>query len=214
MNYLLFTIFIILLISFSCFGHESKLVFQVEPLSEECYFLEINEQQLRHPIIIELGVMRGGLLDVLLEVYNPQNDRIYSQMYFEEQHRGTTHNFVAEAIGSYKVCMNNKMARWTAKVVSFQAKIGEGKEKHNPIKKEDIDPFHESLNSILNLYDRIISQQNYLKDREYRHTSTLESTYQRIAWFSFFESSVLILLGIVQIFFVRTWFSNTARIMI
>ena len=137
-------------------------------------------------------------------------------MYFEEQHRGSNIVFVPETYGDHRICLNNKMARWTAKVVTFQVKVGElnPEDKKDPLQKTDIDPFHDSLNNIISLYDKIISLQNYLKNREYRHTSTLESTYERIAWFSFFESFVLILLGVFQIFFVRTWFNNPKRILI
>jgi hypothetical protein len=60
-------LFLIFLIS-CCYAHESKLVFQVEPTTEDCYFLEINEKQVRHPVTVDINVIRGGLLDILLEV--------------------------------------------------------------------------------------------------------------------------------------------------
>ena len=106
---------------------------------------------------------------------DPQGRNVISQMHFEERDSGK-YEMKAEMQGEYKVCLSNTMARWTAKVVTFQIKVGEvNLPEQQPLKKEDIDPFHHSVSQLLSTLDRVIESQNYLRDREIRHSYSLLS---------------------------------------
>lgn len=96
----------------------SALTFQVEPQTEECLYEHIEDGKL---FKMRFEVTRGGLFDIQFRVYNPRNRVIYEKMaYFS---RKDTENlgeveFTATATGPHKICFDNTMSRWTAKVVT------------------------------------------------------------------------------------------------
>merc|ERR1712232_1280580 len=188
--------------------HQSRLVFQVEPRSQECFFLESGPEEKDKKMALELAVVRGGLLDILVEVWDPAQSKIFSHMYFEGKGDNVI-EFVTASEGDYKICFNNQMARWTPKVVSFQ--LSPATSDSQPLAADDITPSAKSVDAITGLFEKVLKEQTHLKDREAVHSATLESTYIRITYFSIFESSVLILLAMVQVYFVKSWFSQPSR---
>ena len=77
---------------------------------------------------MDVSVIKGGLLDILIDVFDVGGNKMFSRMFFEGK-GGHEIKFITERPGDYQVCFNNEMARWTAKVVAFkvsQGKLGEG----------------------------------------------------------------------------------------
>lgn len=68
----------------------------------------------------------------------------------------------------------------------------------------------QQLNIHLNTIKR---QQRYIKMRTERHIKTINSTYGRTLWWSFFEAFVLVSASLVQVFAVRHFFSADKRML-
>jgi hypothetical protein len=74
---------------------------------------------------MDFEVVRGGLLDIELVISDPSLNVIYRRLAFfnhedpAENEREGTVSFTAARSGQYSICFNNKMSRWTPKVVSF-----------------------------------------------------------------------------------------------
>lgn len=156
---------------------------------------------------VEVAVLKGGLLDILVEVSDPDGQKVLSRMYFEG--KGPNHiPFVADKAGDYEICFNNEMARWTSKMVSFKAVIKAKASNTDAVKPEDVSVLEQKLGELQETLVQIMEQQQHFKDRESSHSSTLQSTQNRITYYSLFESAILVALSAVQIYFVKKWFDS------
>lgn len=90
----------------------------------ECFHLEVADTE-TGDVELEVAVLKGGLLDILVEVADPNGNKLLSRMYFEGKGDSKI-PLVAEKPGDYELCFNNEMARWTSKTVSMVRQGGEG----------------------------------------------------------------------------------------
>ena len=159
---------------------------------------------------LDVAVIKGGLLDVLIDVYDHAHNKLFSRMFFEG--KGSSEiKFLVEKPGDYQVCFNNEMARWTAKVVAFRMNLS----KHaaaagdkEPVTPADMDPLEGKLQSLEWTLDKVMEEQEKFKAREAAHSDALYSTKSRITYYSLFESTVLLLLSLLQVYFVKKWFDT------
>lgn len=199
--------------------------FQVEPREEECFY---NDLPAGETVSVYLFVLRGGLLDIMLDIRAPDDSKIFSNMIFSNRDDSGRivddliakgHTFITEEAGTYKVCFNNKVSRWTSKVIIFDFVVGYDKEL---LDGEDIDVIgpeisdsleqvkrmERSLQNILNKMRALEVEQSYYKRRISRHHKTTESTKSRVVFYTFIETGVAIGFGLFQYFYVRHWFKD------
>lgn len=161
-----------------------------------------------------------------MQIASPQGIVIYDQLLFSNIEDATGrqlntivkkgHTFTAPTTGAYSFCLDNKMARWTAKVVTFELEVKsnaarlpvgqvrtEGDEDHDTVEymRTAAERLHGKLLTIEN-------SQFYHFHREKRHRETLESTNTRVVFWTVTEAIVVLLLTAGQIVMVRTWFSK------
>ena len=70
---------------------------------------------------------------------------------------------------------------------------------HTPQKK---------LNDIGAKLNKVTTQQQFFKAREARHRHTVESNYTRVFWWSFLEISIIVAVGVVQVWRVFTMYGS------
>ena len=74
-----------------------------------------------------------------------------------------------------------------------------------------VSTLQEKLDGIRKRMDKVTSHQNYFQARESRHRHTSESNHSRVQWWSFIECSVIVGIGILQVFLIRSLFGSTRR---
>jgi len=171
-------------------------------------------------------VVRGGLLDIRLRVSDPHHNTILEKMSFfnrqddqlnEAEGRVT---FVASSTGTYSICFDNSMSRWTAKVVSFfvmnPTTAGESNRQQQldadqQAKLADLGPMVDAIIKIADSLDVIEQQQHHNRIREQNHRDITESTNSKVQWYSFIESILLIGLTVAQLQYIRNWFKDTGK---
>ena len=90
------------------------------------------------------------------------------------------HTFITEKSGTYKFCFNNKVSRWTTKVIIFDLVVGYDKEMLDgddidevgpelSESKEQLKRMERSLQSITNKMRALEVEQSYYKRRISRH---------------------------------------------
>lgn len=100
----------------------SALSIQVEPKSDDCFYETLDAGSV---LELDFEVTRGGLLDIEIVVSDPTQNIIYRKLAFfnhqtpEENEREGFISVNAVYTGQYTICFNNKMSRWTPKIVSF-----------------------------------------------------------------------------------------------
>lgn len=172
----------------------------------ECFHLEVGAGEVGE-VVLDVSVIKGGLLDVLVEVTDPEGTKLLSRMYFEGKGESKV-PFVAEKPGDYELCFNNEMARWTSKMVAFKAIIKTRAANADAVKPEDLSTLDSKLSTLETTLLSIMDEQQHFKDREAAHSSMLASTHNRITYYSVFESAVLVALSLLQIYLVRKWFDS------
>jgi len=189
----------------------TALSIEVAPQSEECFFEELEQGK---SFELDFEVIRGGLLDIELVVTNPRGQVVYQKLSFFNTRDGLgsqnegMFNFKPEVAGVYRFFFNNKMSRWTPKVVSFGVP-GSAAASHKELAKlEHLGPVVESIQAIEGRLEEIQSLQDYLRLRETVHRDTQESTNARAQWLSILESGILIAASAGQLYMIQSWFSN------
>ncbi|EAL60582.1 hypothetical protein DDB_G0293540 [Dictyostelium discoideum AX4] len=194
---------ICILVTLFLIGSSSALTLQVEPKSQECFynFIESGKTSL-----LLYQVIRGGLLDINVKLTDPKGNTIFERLHFDTQMKGKQ-SFTAGESGAYKVCFNNEMSRFTAKVVTFTwASEEEGVKE--VAKGDSITPMDQSVQKIERVLQSVIHEQKKLRYREQANRDTSESTNARVVWWTIAEVIVLVVMGVGQIWYLRKWFDN------
>jgi p24 family protein beta-1 len=192
----------------------TALTFQIEPQTEECIHEELNSGQ---SFSMEYEVIRGGLLDIHLRIYNPKNRMILEKMvYFskkneagEPEEEGQV-QFVASFSGTHKVCFNNVMSRWTAKVVTIKSFGENANDKANDVAKlESLGPIVDSVIKISDDLETIERLQRHIRIRERQHRDLTDSINSRVQWLSVLQGAMLIAIAVFQFRYIQHWFIQT-----
>ncbi|EGC34568.1 emp24/gp25L/p24 family protein [Dictyostelium purpureum] len=184
-------------------GSSSALTLQIEPKSQECFFNYVEHGK---NSLILYQVIRGGLLDINVKITDPRGNSIFERLHFDNQMKGK-YSFTAGESGAYKVCFNNEMSRFTAKVVTFSWDSEENAEK-DAAKGDSITPMDQSVQKIERVLQSVIYEQKKLRFREQSNRDTSESTNARVVWWTIAEVVVLVVMAIGQIWYLRKWFET------
>ena len=60
----------------------------------ECFYLEVSKEETGE-VVVEVSVIKGGLLDILIDVFDPHDNKLFSRMFFEGK-GGNDVKFTAE----------------------------------------------------------------------------------------------------------------------
>ncbi|PRP83553.1 emp24/gp25L/p24 family protein [Planoprotostelium fungivorum] len=167
----------------------SALTFQVEPKSKDCFHKYLHAGSTS---TITYFILRGGLLDIDMQVTGPIGETIRSGLVFENGN----FEFPVGVSGEFKLCWNNEMARWTAKVVNFGWE--DNGEKDKPAAEKHTEPLDQTTGRIESLVANVQSDQMHLRAREARHRETADSTNYRVFWMSSLLSLLLIAVSVGQ----------------
>jgi hypothetical protein len=138
--------------------------------------------------------------------------------------------FTAARAGLYAFCLDNRMARWTAKVMTLDLDISdpndplaraerEAEEARNTawLTGSDVDPkmavtlMRAATNRLHAKLSQLTNAQAFHLQREKRHRSTVESTNTRVQWWAVAQTAVVIAAAVAQVLAVKSWFPDDAR---
>jgi len=198
----------------------SKLTtLQVEPKAEDCVYVEMDRNQ---QAVLTFAVVRGGLLDIRLVIKGPgeNGNVIYDSMVFfngDKEDFDGSRAFTAVSAGPHSICFDNKMARYTAKVISFSVDVvGRSQtvdvdEPLAPAKGKDLNPLDWAISRINSALKTVEREQQTFRVREQSHRDLTERMATRILKYSIAEAAVLSGMGGLQIFLLRRWFTQKAE---
>jgi len=193
----------------------SSLTFQVEPKEMECF------QQTLDPgstFNMNFEVSRGGLLDIKMRITDGSNTVVLERLAFFNKPDPAANeaegrvSFVATSGGLYQICFDNRMSRWTAKIVSVNIPDPQQGSHHDEIAKlEHLGPMVDSVIKISDDLENILRLQAYYRTREQSHRDTQTSINSRVQWLAITEAFLLVVVTAVQLQVVRGWFSDAVR---
>eukprot|EP01122_Echinamoeba_exundans_P003795 TRINITY_DN13854_c0_g1_i1.p1 TRINITY_DN13854_c0_g1~~TRINITY_DN13854_c0_g1_i1.p1 ORF type:complete len:214 (+),score=38.12 TRINITY_DN13854_c0_g1_i1:22-642(+) len=174
----------------------AAVTIKVEPKQEECFWEDLEQGQMTEVIY---NVVDGGLLDAEFKV-KKGGFVLFSKMHFEGRDEGKW-KYTVQQTGTYGICFNNEMARFTVKTISFDWKTTKAGQQATT--SEDLTPMQQALQRISSAIDTLQVEQNYFHVREIVHRNTAESTNGRVRWWSIIESTILVLMAVGQIYYIR-----------
>lgn len=194
----------------------ASLTFQVEPKSQECF---MQPAQRGDRIEFDFEVTRGGLLDIKVRVMDPHDQPLHDALVFFNRREGQPEesgkvNVEANTNGEFKICFDNRMSRWTAKVVTFSmgGNFGVKDRGHEEIAKlEHLSPVVDSVLKIEEELTQIDKTQRHLRVLATIHSRDSASANSWMQYVAMGESALLILASIVQYRCIRNWFSTDSR---
>jgi len=133
---------------------------------------------------------------------------------------------VADQTGTFTFCVDNRMARWTAKVVTFELSVSDPKQGSSsggvvaPL-KDGASEAETAAHTIAvlksgsaRLHSKLMlieNSQYYHYHRERRHRDTAESTNGRVKWWGIVEGLVVLVLTAGQVILIHTWVGSGSK---
>ena len=188
----------------------TKPVFvEVSPGGQECFFEEYGTGEMMEFLYV---VKKGGQHDIELLVFDPSGDMIAQKMgskydRFRQQ--------LSESIeGTYKICFNNAMSRWTAKTVGIDL-LGSHRPQqphYNQLTKQR--HLNKMNNGVIKLSDKIdeIDQiQEISKDLDATYWDTLQINANNLSYFTLIQLAAITIINVFQIKQIRAWFKKHSK---
>jgi protein ERP2 len=181
----------------------SKISVSVPPFAKECIYHSLLDET--DSLLVSYQVLTGGSFELDFEIIAPSGKSVIEQK--DEKFA----DFVLKTfgLGEYSFCFSNPHK--DLKKVEFSIVLGSGQEEENTTgKKEDVIADH-SLSEIdrnLNKIERIM---NYLRAREWRNMSTVESTQSRVVYLSIAIIVLTVGVSVIQATAVQFLFSSREK---
>jgi len=187
-----------------------KLTFQVEPKTEECVYEKMAATE---EFNMQFEVVRGGLLDIKLRINDPNDQIVNEKMAFfnkpENAVDAGTVKFVSAIAGVHKICFDNTMSRWTAKVVSFIIKPKEdATTKPKLATTEHLGTLVDSVIKVADQLSNIEQLQHVHRVIAQSERDRAEKRNSRVMWLSILESFILVSISVFQLRYIKQWFSD------
>ncbi|XP_060562614.1 transmembrane emp24 domain-containing protein 1-like [Ruditapes philippinarum] len=186
----------------------------------ECFY-----QNVRKPMDVEVEyqVIDGGDLDINFFVQSPDGRVLISE------HRKTDnfHKVEIPEAGDMKVCLDNTFSHFASKIVFFELisddedQVGDGDEAADWDGAKDeihelMDMTIEELKSMLDKMgqnlDKSRNLQTVLKMFEARDRNIVESNFDRVNFLSCVQLFIMLSVGLVQVFLIRSLFEDKSRV--
>ncbi|KAJ3215371.1 p24 complex component [Dinochytrium kinnereticum] len=187
----------------------ASIVFQIRlaPHMKQCFF-EVLSPGDRMDITYQ--VYDGGNLQVDFWITAPDERMVQSSF---KQTTGT-YGFNAEQNGQYIYCFSNQVGVYD-KAITFSMKGPDEKvrfeEKYNDSKEDFHTPVNEEIAKLAESIRTLVDETNYLNAREMAHRSTARSTNTRVFWWSVFQALGLVVVCILQVYYIRSFFEVKSR---
>lgn len=173
----------------------------VDAHAEECFF-ETVEADTKMGLTFEIA--EGGFLDIDVTITGPAGDVIYRG----ERESSGMYTFSAPTAGKYTYCFSNKMSTMTPKVVMFNLEIGAAPQSQTGEKDEEVNhnKLEDMIKELATTLKTVKHEQEYMQVRDRIHRSINESTNSRVVMWSIFEASVLLVMTLGQVYYLKRFF--------
>ncbi|KTW29758.1 hypothetical protein T552_00965 [Pneumocystis carinii B80] len=195
-----------LLIAFITLVKVSSLTIQLSPNKKQCFYTFVDE--VGKKVIFYFAVRSGGSFDINYQIFDTNKNIIFNGV---KEKLGDI-EFMAKYKGEYMFCFSNEMSTLTDKILDFQVSVENEERAVLPESGNNINEQTGTLDEYLIRISRVFSairhSQKYLNLRENRNLSTVQSTESRIFWFSITESILILVVSVLQVLILKTFFTS------
>ncbi|CDS09472.1 hypothetical protein LRAMOSA10832 [Lichtheimia ramosa] len=195
----------LLLFLFPSTTEATALTYNVHANEKACFYLWSDVPGKK--VGFYFAVQSGGSFDIDFTVQDPREKMILEG----QKERQGDYVFTANYVGEYAFCFSNDMSTFAEKLVDFEItleyEVRPNYQKESSQQPESLVKMDESLFRISGSLTNIARTQKYFRTRENRNSSTVASTESRIFWFALLSSTAIIVMAVLQVFVVRSFFN-------
>jgi p24 family protein gamma-2 len=205
-----------------CLQHELNVL--IEPGHRECF-----HQYLTRDLTMETEyqVVQGGELDISYWISTPSNRVIFTEL----RKPGGQHQFRTDEIGEYKFCFDNSFSRFARKQVFFFLGTNDKfidpnfqvqnvfDSINNQIGRDQLGELDNKLESFREAFHRVQvnmekaqRMQNMFRAYEVIDRNVMEHNYDRVNFWSTLNISLMVLVGIIQVYMIRSLFEDRSKL--
>ncbi|BFZ16020.1 hypothetical protein BsWGS_19059 [Bradybaena similaris] len=197
-----------------CSGTEIDLTVEIPPGKLECFWQHAPADT---NVEVEYQVIDGGDLDINVMIIGPDNRVHYNELRKREDVTG----FKSIGQGDYRICFDNTFSRISSKVVFFEVFVDDGKDDKDNKDDDGINFEEEGIMGQLDItveeflgilerskknLERTSQIQTLIKMHEAKDRNIQEANFFRVNFFSFLQLAIMISVGLVQVFMIRSLF--------
>ncbi|VDP22899.1 unnamed protein product [Onchocerca flexuosa] len=138
-----------------------------------------------------------------------------------------SHKLSMKESGDYQLCFDNSFSYQTRKVLFFELFLLDENgsfdetnmiEEFGPVRQEhselgfEMQKFQKASNNIKNLLNKIEYHQSLLRAYEARDRSVMNANFERVTLWSIINSTVLIIVGLLQVYMIRSLFEDNSKL--
>lgn len=205
-------------------GSEFDFTVEIPAGKFQCYFQEVHDVRTA-TLEVDYQVVDGGDLDINLMILFGAT--ILAQ---DKQKTDGSHRVAIENRGDYQICFDNTFSYQARKVVFFEIylfdkdgnlddiDVGKLAPQDEETKKRieamgiAVNEFHSSSNRIKASMNKIEYYQALVRAWEARDRAIMNANLSRVTFWSFVNGGVLLLVGAVQVFMIRSLFEEESKV--
>uniref|UniRef100_A0A915IMC0 GOLD domain-containing protein n=1 Tax=Romanomermis culicivorax TaxID=13658 RepID=A0A915IMC0_ROMCU len=167
-----------------------------------------------------MKVIEGGNLDISFQLIDPQGKPLASD---HQRMDSLVRINVTNILGDYKLCFNNTFSQ-QSKLIFFQIVLEDQTGNSDDLQYEQlaagnlVNQMQESIEEIRVLCAKIKinlnnaeGHQSTLRALEARDRMLMESSYERVNFWSFTALIIMLIVGVAQVFTIRTLFIDDSK---
>jgi protein ERP2 len=189
--------------------HASALTTPIAPNERLCFYADVDKAG--EKIGFYFAVQSGGSFDIDFDIKDPSDKIILDG----QRERQGDYVLTANTVGEYAFCFENDMSTLTAKLVDFDIMVESEPRREAPAKAGQIadqtSALEESIFRLSGMLMNIKRLQHHFHTRERRGFSIVQSTRNRLFWYTVFEVLGVILMAVFQVHVLQTFFTRTGR---
>lgn len=178
-----------------------ELTFELPDNQKQCFHEEIKKGD---ESTIDFQVLDGGNYDIDATLEGPNGQILFTGV----KKQADTYTWKADQGGVFTLCFSNEFSTFTHKLVYLDFEVGDekplpGLENHPTLTKVETssENMHEHLKTIVDYQTH-----HRLMEAKGRHFA--EELNVRVMYYSIGETLVVILIGLAQVFVLRSFFSD------
>lgn len=217
----LFLVILAIIAEFSlCREIDREMTVEVKAGSEECFYETVKAGE---TIDIEYQVIDGGQgeLDINFHIANP----VGSILVQDFRKADGSHRTTMSEPGDYRLCFDNSFSSYNSKTVFFGVMVDNDDEDDDDLWDDGLDAgvtadeiYEMKIEDIKDAMDRIrghLSKSRFMQDQlrafEARDRNVQENNFQKVAYWSMLNITVMCVTGFIQIILLRSLFDEKSR---
>ncbi|KRZ08411.1 Transmembrane emp24 domain-containing protein 7 [Trichinella zimbabwensis] len=195
---------VIILLCFAATSSCVEFTFELPDKETQCFFQDIEKDV---DVIFEFQVITGGQYDVDVQIFSPDE----AVMFSVARKQFDRFNWKTNTTGTFKACFSNEFSTFSHKVVYMDWQVGQ---------REDMPVDHAKVMSFIqisssNMHERLkmlLERQTHIRLNAATGRKFAEDLNERVTWWSVCQTVIMVIIAVVQVMILKSFFSDRLRV--